>query len=64
MDIIKKSGSWFSYEDTKIGQGAEKAKLYLKENPAILTEVEARVKEKASPDLITKLDETEDSAQD
>lgn len=64
MEIIKKSGSWFSYEDTKIGQGAEKAKLYLRENPNILAEVETRVKEKASPDLIAKLDDTEDSPQD
>lgn len=63
MEIIKKSGSWFSYEDTKIGQGAEKAKLFLKENPQILTEVENRVKDKASPDLIGKLDEAEDSSE-
>ncbi|MBP7195762.1 MAG: recombinase RecA [Candidatus Cloacimonetes bacterium] len=64
MEIIKKSGSWFSYEDTKIGQGAEKAKLYLKENPPILAEVEARVKDKASPELIAKLDDAEDTTQD
>ena len=64
MEIIKKSGSWFSYEDTKIGQGAEKAKLYLKENPPILAEVEARVKDKASPELIAKLDDAEDTPQD
>lgn len=33
LDIIKKSGAWFSYNDEKIGQGSEKAKLYLKEHP-------------------------------
>ncbi len=44
-DIIKKSGSWFSYGDDRIGQGKEKVSLYLEENPALLTEIEKKVKE-------------------
>jgi recombination protein RecA len=43
--IIDKSGAWYSYKGQKIGQGRENAKLYLKDNPAIMTEIEAQVKD-------------------
>lgn len=43
LDIIKKSGSWFSYEGNKIGQGKEKVKVFLKENPDILKEIEDKI---------------------
>jgi len=43
--IIQKSGAWYSYGDQRIGQGRENAKLFLKDNPAMMAEVEARVKE-------------------
>ncbi len=43
--IIQKSGAWYSYGDQRIGQGRENAKLFLKDNPALLTEVEAKVKD-------------------
>ncbi|MBD5129157.1 MAG: recombinase RecA [Ruminococcaceae bacterium] len=43
--IIKKSGSWFSYDDMKIGQGKDKVKDYLKENAEICAEVEKKVRE-------------------
>jgi len=46
--IIKKSGSWFSYDDMKIGQGREKVKQYLIDNPKICEEVEAKVREEFS----------------
>ena len=45
LDIIEKSGSWFSYNGERIGQGRENVKNYLKENPAILKEIEAKVRE-------------------
>lgn len=45
LDVIKKSGSWFSYKDEKIGQGRENAKKYLNNNPDIFAEVEAKVRE-------------------
>ena len=45
-NIIVKSGAWFAYNDGKIGQGRENAKLYLKENPEIMAEVENKVREK------------------
>ena len=40
LDIIEKSGSWFSYNETRIGQGRENVKKYLQDNPDILEEVE------------------------
>jgi len=43
--IIQKSGAWYSYGDQRIGQGRENAKLFLKDNHALLAEVEAKVKE-------------------
>ena len=45
-DVVKKSGSWFSYEDTKLGQGRENSKIFLKNNPEITKEIETLVKEK------------------
>ncbi len=44
-DIIKKSGSWFSYNDEKIGQGKENVRAYLEKNPEFYEEVLAKVKE-------------------
>ena len=44
-DIIEKSGSWFSYNGDKIGQGKENAKAYLQANPDVCAEIEAKVKE-------------------
>ncbi len=43
--IIQKSGAWYSYGDQRIGQGRENAKLFLRDNPALLEEVEGKVKE-------------------
>lgn len=45
LDIIKKSGSWFSYQDMKIGQGKDKVKDFLKENPTICDEIEKKIRE-------------------
>ncbi|MFO7897017.1 MAG: recombinase RecA [Candidatus Cloacimonadales bacterium] len=44
-DIIKKSGSWFSYGEIKIGQGIERVKSFLNENDKILSEIEQKVRE-------------------
>ena len=45
LDIIEKSGSWFSYNGDRIGQGRENVKKYLKENPEILAEIENKVRD-------------------
>lgn len=44
--IIVKSGSWYAYQESKIGQGRENAKNYLKENPEVFAEIEQKVREK------------------
>ena len=46
LDIVEKSGSWFSYNGARIGQGRENAKKYLEENPEIMAEVEKKVRDK------------------
>lgn len=43
-EIIKKSGSWFSYEDTKLGQGRDAVKILLKDNPDLMEELETKIK--------------------
>ena len=45
-EVIKKSGSWFSYNDTKLGQGRDAVKDLLRDNPELAEEIEARVREK------------------
>ncbi len=42
--IIEKSGAWYSYQGQRIGQGRENAKMFLKDNPALMAEVEEKVK--------------------
>ncbi len=44
-DIVKKSGSWFSYEEERIGQGRENVKKYLRDNPNLASAIEAKVRE-------------------
>ena len=44
-NIVNKSGAWYAYEGSKIGQGRENAKSYLKENPQICEEIEKKVRE-------------------
>ncbi len=46
LGVINKSGAWYAYNGEKIGQGRENAKAYLKENPVVCDEVEAKVREK------------------
>jgi len=43
-EIIKKSGSWFSYDDTKLGQGRDAVKSIIKDNPELLDELEEKIK--------------------
>lgn len=57
LEIIKKSGAWYSYKDSKIGQGKEKTKQFLLENPAISKEIEELIKNQAGDfDLIDDSD--------
>ena len=57
-DIIKKSGSWFSYNDEKIGQGKENVKAYLEQNPELYNEIMDKVK--SASGLVKSEDEEEE----
>jgi recombination protein RecA len=48
IDIVQKSGAWYSYEGERMGQGRENAKQYLKDNPEIATIIEAKIRAASS----------------
>lgn len=50
--IIEKSGAWYAYNGNKIGQGRDKSRLYLKENPQLAQELEDKIREILLPELI------------
>jgi recombination protein RecA len=45
LDIVNKSGAWYSYEDERLGQGRENAKQFLKDHPQIAQKIESRIRE-------------------
>ena len=57
-EFIQKSGSWFSYNDDRIGQGRNNAKKYLEDNPEVAAEIEAKIRETLSmaPDAGARCD--------
>ncbi len=44
LGVLKKTGTWLSYEEEKIGQGKENARLFLRENPKVLNKIESDVR--------------------
>lgn len=70
MDIVNKSGAWYSYNGEKIGQGRENAKAYLEQNPSVDDEISNLIRQKVKPDAHadtdtgTETNETEDSEQE
>ena len=48
MEIVKKSGSWFSYGETKLGQGRDAVKQLIEDNPELADELETKIKEKVA----------------
>jgi recombination protein RecA len=59
MDIIDKSGAWFSYGSEKLGQGKENAKITIKENPEMMAEIEGKIKEALGFGAGLSVDESE-----
>ena len=53
-NIVGKSGAWFDYAEAKIGQGREASKEYLKENPKVLAEIEAKVRAKVAEEALSQ----------
>jgi len=45
IDLVKKAGSWFSYNEQRLGQGRENVKTYLKDNPMLLEELEVKIRD-------------------
>jgi len=62
-DVINKSGAWFSYEGEKIGQGRENTKVYLKNNPAVMTEIENKIRELYDLPLVEEVAAPETAAE-
>lgn len=60
-NIVNKSGAWYAYNGSKIGQGRENAKIYLKEHPEVMAEVEQKVREKYSKEDTEDTEEDKDS---
>lgn len=66
-DIVEKSGSWYSYNNERIGQGRENAKIFLKNNPNIATDIENKLRklsESADGSFINSIIENESSLED
>ncbi len=62
--IVSKSGAWYAYNGDKIGQGRENAKNYLRENPLICEEIDAKVRAKYSADLMDDEDDEDDDVEE
>ncbi len=59
MDIVDKSGAWFSYGSVKLGQGKENSKITIKENPEMMAEIEQKIKEALGYGVGLTVDESE-----
>ena len=64
LEIVEKSGSWFSYNGEKIGQGRENVKQYLRENSKIMTEIETKIRDKFAEAFEKSLGDTNNKVDD
>ncbi len=62
-NVIEKSGSWFSYNEQRIGQGRENVKIFLKENPEISNEIENKIRASLSINQIALANDTESDSE-
>ena len=62
MDIVTKSGAWYTYEGEQLGQGRENAKVFLAENPEIMMEIENKIWAIVNPavEAVDEFTETDD----
>ncbi len=66
LDIVQKSGSWYSYNEERLGQGRENAKIFLKENPSIRLEIQKKIRNHYGLDgefTVTETDEDQEELQ-
>ena len=64
LDIVEKSGSWFAYDGTRIGQGRENAKKYIEDNPEVMLEIENKVRAKFNEAFEKSLSEGAETEED
>ncbi|NOS55759.1 MAG: DNA recombination/repair protein RecA, partial [Cyclobacteriaceae bacterium] len=57
LNVIQKSGSWFSYNGNKLGQGRDSVKQLIEDNPEMMEELEKKIKEKISAGADIKKEE-------
>lgn len=62
LDIVQKSGAWYSYNEERLGQGRENAKQFLKENPDILQQIQTQVRAHYGLDEVVPVAEVENAA--
>ncbi len=66
-NIVEKSGAWFSYDSTRVGQGRENAKQFLRDHPEMAADIERRIREQSgvvAEALMTSPEEQEDDSED
>ena len=63
LDIVKKSGAWYTYEGEQLGQGRENAKRFLTENPEVMMEITERVWREAMPDTEESVEAVKEEAE-
>ncbi|GHB58742.1 recombinase RecA [Persicitalea jodogahamensis] len=66
LDIVKKSGSWFSYDGNRLGQGRDAVKSLIKDNPELMEELENKIKAKVSgdPEALEDMSEPNENAKE
>ena len=67
LGIIDKAGAWFSYNGDKVGQGRENSKIFLKDNPNVATEIEAKIRDyykEHEQELVEEVDKAESPAEE
>ena len=64
LEIVQKSGSWFSYNGERIGQGKENARKYIEDNPALMKEIEDKIKSMKNEDLFREENDYDDEDED
>ena len=67
LGIIDKAGAWFSYNGDKVGQGRENSKIFLKDNPNVATEIEAKIRDyykEHEQELLEEVDKAESPAEE
>ncbi len=63
-DMVKKSGSWYSYNEERIGQGKENVRQFLKDNPEVAADIEKRLRDKLLPKTAEATPDTDDAVEE